>query len=213
MSTMVATKAESTQKTEITPEELLAMSDGGHFELIDGELTERNASLLSSRVAVRLARRLDVHCEEHDLGWVVDAECGYACFPWKPDRIRRPDVSFIAAGRLPSLEERSEGYVTIPPDLAVDVVSPNDRVGELDEMVDEYLRAGVRLVWVVRPSARAVQVFRGGRSESWLWAADNLSGEDVLSGFRCRVDELFPPPSETEAPRATTSEAMSSSPG
>jgi Uma2 family endonuclease len=213
MSTMVATKAESIQKTEITPEELLAMPDGGHFELIDGELTERNMSLLSSRVAVRLARRLDVHCEEHDLGWVVDAECGYACFPWKPGRIRRPDVSFIAAGRLPSLEERSEGYVMIPPDLAVEVVSPNDRVGELDEKVDEYLRAGVRLVWVVRPAARAVQVFRGDRSESWLWAAYELSGEDVLPGFRCRVDELFPPPSETEAPRATTSEAMGSSPG
>jgi Uma2 family endonuclease len=213
MSTMVATDAESTQKTEITPDELLAMPDGGHFELIDGELTERNMSLLSSRVAVRLARRLDVHCEEHDLGWVVDAECGYACFPWKPGRIRRPDVSFIAAGRLPSLEERSEGYVMIPPDLAVEVVSPNDRVGELDEKVDEYLRAGVRLVWVVRPAARAVQVFRGDRSESWLWAAYELSGEDVLPGFRCRVDELFPPPSETEAPRATTSEAMGSSPG
>jgi Uma2 family endonuclease len=213
MSTMVATKAESIQKTEITPEELLAMPDGGHFELIDGELTERNMSLLSSRVAVRLARRLDVHCEEHDLGWVVDAECGYACFPWKPGRIRRPDVSFIAAGRLPSLEERSEGYVTIPPDLAVEVVSPNDRVGELDEKVDEYLRAGVRLVWVVRPAARAVQVFRGDRSESWLWAADELSGEDVLPGFRCTVDELFPPPSENEASRATTSEAMGSSPG
>jgi Uma2 family endonuclease len=213
MSTMVATKAESTQKTEITPEELLAMPDGGHFELIDGELTERNMSLLSSRVAVRLARRLDVHCEEHDLGWIVDAECGYACFPWKPGRIRRPDVSFIAAGRLPSSEERSEGYVMIPPDLAVEVVSPNDRVGELDEKVDEYLRAGVRLVWVVRPAARAVQVFRGDRSESWLWAADELSGEDVLPGFRCRVDELFPPPSETEAPRATTSEAMGSPPG
>jgi Uma2 family endonuclease len=213
MSTMVATDAESTQKTEITPDELLAMPDGGHFELIDGELTERNMSLLSSRVAVRLARRLDVHCEEHDLGWIVDAECGYACFPWKPGRIRRPDVSFIAAGRLPSSEERSEGYVMIPPDLAVEVVSPNDRVGELDEKVDEYLRAGVRLVWVVRPAARAVQVFRGDRSESWLWAAYELSGEDVLPGFRCRVDELFPPPSETEAPRATTSEAMGSSPG
>ncbi len=200
MSTMVATEPEAKPKADITPEELLAMPDGGHYELIDGELRERNMSLLSRRVAVSLARRLDVHCDEHNLGWVVDAECGYACFPWKPSRIRRADVSFIAVNRLPSEEQRSLGYVTIPPDLAVEVVSPNDLVSVLDEKVDEYLRAGVKLIWIIYPETLKVQVWRGDGSVMPLRAGDELSGEDVVPGFRCKVDDLFPKPSDALAP-------------
>jgi Uma2 family endonuclease len=212
MSTMVATHPEATRKTEVTPKELLAMPDGGHYELIDGELRERNKSLLSSRVAVKLARRLDVHCDQHNLGWVVDAECGYACFPWKPGRIRRADVSFIAASRLPSQEERAEGYVTIPPDLAVEVVSPNDYVNELENKVEEYISAGVKLVWVVNPVTCIVEVLRGDGSVSRLRAGDELSGEEVLPGFRCRVDDLFPKPSNAGADAANEPGPVSSTP-
>jgi Uma2 family endonuclease len=213
MSTMVAAKAGTTPNPGITPEELLAMPDGGHFELIDGELRARHVSALSNLVAAEVNRRVGNHCQAHGLGWFFAAEQGYQCFPWNPVKVRRADCSFIRRDRYSFEQLAEDGFTRIPPDLAVEVVSPNDRVGALDEKVDEYLRAGVRLIWVVRPAARAVQVFGGDRSESWLWAADELSGEDVLPGFRCRVDELFPPPSETEAPRATTSEAMGSSPG
>jgi Uma2 family endonuclease len=211
MSTMVATQAEVTTKTEVTPEELLEMPDGGHYELIDGELKERNVSLLSSRVAVSLARRLDIHCETHNLGWVVDAECGYACFPWKPGRIRRADVSFIALDRLPSEEQRSHGYVTIPPDLAVEVVSPKDRVSELDVKVDEYLKAGVKLIWIIYPETMKVQVWRGDGSVIPLRAGDELSGEDVLPGFRCKVEDLFPKLTAAVAQEPTKSNSNSAS--
>jgi len=191
MSTMVATTAEAKPKANLTPEELLEIPDGGHYELIDGELRERSVSVLSNLIAAEITGILRNHCREHNLGWVFASELGYRCFPWKPDRIRRADVSFIRADRL--TEERlSEGFCSIPPDLAVEVVSPNDLVGKLDEKVEEYLRAGVLRVWVVRPAARAVQVFRGDRSESWLWAANELSGEDVIPGFRCKVDDFFP---------------------
>jgi Uma2 family endonuclease len=209
MSTIVATQSAVSPKTEVTPEELLAMPDGGHYELIDGELRERNMSLLSSRVAVSLARRLDLHCEQNNLGWVVDAECGYKCFPWKPSRIRRADVSFIGIDRLPSDEQRSQGYVTIPPDLAVEIVSPNDRVSELDEKIDEYLRAGVRLIWIINPETRKVQVWRHDGSVIPLRAEDELSGEDVLPGFRCKVEDLFPKQPQTEVHRPANSDPVS----
>ncbi|MGO9468641.1 MAG: hypothetical protein ACLQIB_50915 [Isosphaeraceae bacterium] len=62
----------------------------------------------------------------------------------------------------------------------------------IDEKVEDYVRAGVRLVRIGRPAARAVQVFRADRSESWLWAGNELSGEDVIPGFRCKVEDLFP---------------------
>jgi Uma2 family endonuclease len=212
MSMMVATEPDAPPKPQVTPEELLAMPDGGHYELIDGELRERNMSLLSSRIAVSLARRLDVHCDEHNLGWVVDAECGYACFPWKLGRIRRADVSFISMDRLPPEDQRSQGHVTIPPDLAVEVVSPNDRVWELDEKVDDYQRAGVRLIWIIHPETRAVDVMRIDGSVSRLRAQDELSGEDVIPGFRCLVAALFPKPPQPEAQAATNSGPVSPSP-
>jgi Uma2 family endonuclease len=187
---------ETMSQTEVTPEELLAMPDGKHYELIEGELKERNVSLLSSRVALRLGRRLDTYCEDHDLGWVLESECAYRCFSWKPRQVRRADVSFISRERLPSEGKWSDGYVTIPPDLAVEVVSPNDKVSELDENVEEYLRAGAKLVWVIHPEIRKLEVRRSDGSGTWLRADDELSGEEVIPGFHCRVGDLFPQPAE-----------------
>ncbi len=191
MSTMVATEPEAKPKVRVTPEQLLEMPDGGHYELIDGELRERSVSVLSNLIAAGITGMLHNDCREHDLGWVLASELGYRCFPWKPGRVRRADVSFIRADRLTEAQ-LSEGFCSIPPDLAVEVVSPNDLVDKLDEKVEDYVRAGVRLVRIGRPAARAVQVFRADRSESWLWAGNELSGEDVIPGFRCKVEDLFP---------------------
>jgi Uma2 family endonuclease len=211
MSTMVATEPEVMPKAEVTPEELLAMPDGGHYELIDGELKERRVSFLSNLVAAEVTGILRDHCRSQNIGWILAAELGYRCFPWKPRRIRRADVSFFGADRV-TKERLSEGFCTIAPDLAVEVVSPNDLIEELDEKVAEYLRAGVKLVWVVRPGVHAVQVFRADGSESWLRASDELSGEDVIPGFRCRVEAFFPMlgQPEEQSPKATGADAPSS---
>ena len=103
--------------------------------------------------------RLDRFCEEHGLGIVWPADNGYQCFPHAPGLVRRPDVSFIRRGRLPG-DVSPEGWVRIPPDLAVEVVSPNDSAEELEEKLDDYRKAGVPLVWVIYPKARKARVFR-----------------------------------------------------
>jgi len=203
MSTILAKPPESEGKTEWTPEELLAMPDGEHYELVDGLLVERAMSLLASRVEVTLGRMLDGYCVANGLGWVLGPSCGYLCFPWKPRRVRRPDLSFIRQGRLPKEPQWSEGYVTIPPDLAVEVTSPSDAVYDLEEKVEEYLRAGVRLIWVIHPEVQAIEVMRGDGSVSRLRAGDELSGEDVMPGFRCAVVSLFPAAALTETSAAT----------
>src|SRR5262245_7835083 len=105
-------------RVEITPEELLAMPEGQHYELVDGIPVEKTMSLLSGRVETTLARILDTFCVETDLGWILTSTCGYRCFSWKPGQVRRPDVSFIARDRLPAEEHWSDGYITIAPDLA-----------------------------------------------------------------------------------------------
>jgi Uma2 family endonuclease len=178
-------------KTEYTPEDLLDMPDGEQFELVNGQLVERDVSAISSIVAARLCQILLTFCDVHGLAWVVGSECGYKCFPKHPDRIRRPDVSFVDRDRLP-VDRLAEGYVTVAPDLAVEVISPNDRAYDVEEKVQEYLDAGVKLVWVVNPPTRTLLVYRGDGSITGLREADELSGESVLPGFRCRVGELFP---------------------
>jgi len=174
-----------------TPEDLLAMPDRKDYELVDGHLVERHTGRLSSWVGGRLHRFLDIFVEEKQLGWAWPADQGYACFPDAPGKVRKPDVTFIRKERLPDALT-SEGYTYIPPDLAVEVISPNELAYEVENKVLEYLNAGVALVWVINPEARTVHIHRGDGSVGWLREEDELSGEDVLPGFRCRVAMIFP---------------------
>ena len=126
----------------LTPDALLEMSEGDRFELVDGQLVERNSSGLSSLVGSRINGRLWSFVRERGLGMVFQSDCGYQCFP-DDGKIRRPDGSFIRAGRL-SLEELQRGYLRVASDLVVEVVSPNDLAIEVDTKVEEYISAGVR---------------------------------------------------------------------
>jgi Uma2 family endonuclease len=195
MSTAVATEA------RYTPEDLLAMPDGKGFELIDGRLVEREMGAESSRVGTRLSSRLDRFCEDHDLGIVWAADNGFQCFPHDPDMVRRPDVSFVKRGRLPG-DVEPKGWVKIPPDLAVEVVSPNDRVYELDAKLADYRKVSVLLVWVINPELRTATIYRADGSVRILFEDDELSGEDVIPGFRCPLREILPKrqPAETGPP-------------
>jgi len=92
-----------------------------------------------------------------------------------------------------SPEHLLEGFLRIHPDLAVEVLSPNDTAYEIDEKVEEYLAAGVPLVWVVNPEKRIVEIHRKDGTVSKLRSTDEISGEDVLPGFRCPVAAFFPP--------------------
>jgi Uma2 family endonuclease len=179
-------------KTTYTPEDLLAMPDEKNFELVDGRLVERNMSTLSSWVAGELHFQIRSHLSTNPKGWVLPEGTGYQCFPDAPGKVRKPDVSFVRRERLPA-NASAEGYLTIPPDLAVEVISPNDLAWEIDHKIAEYFRAGVPLVWVVHPEARAVRIHRLGGPVSWLREEDEISGEDVLPGYRCRVGGIFPP--------------------
>jgi len=174
-----------------TPEDLLAMPDRKDYELVDGHLVARHMSRVSSWVGGRLHRFIDIFVDDNQLGWAWPADQGYACFPDAPGKVRLADVSFVRKDRLPE-GLTSEGYIYIAPDLAVEVLSPNDLAYEVDNKVAEYLRAGVPLVWVINPEARTVLVHRRDGSVSRLWEEDELSGEDSLPGFRCPLARIFP---------------------
>jgi Uma2 family endonuclease len=177
--------------TKLTPEELLNMPNGKHYELIDGELKERTVSLLSSFVGGRLYRRIDEFCELHKLGAAWPADTGCQCFPDMPLTVRKPDVIFVRRDRLPADWIR-QGYLPVAPDLVAEVISPHDLAGEIEAKVAEYLSAGVQLVWVIDPERRTVRIHRADASIGWLREGDTLSGEKTLPGFSCPVRDLFP---------------------
>jgi Uma2 family endonuclease len=183
-------------KTRYTPDDLLTMPEGDHYELVDGQLVERNMGFRSGRVAAELVWLLASHCKKYALGWVLPSDVGYQCFPDDPEQVRKPDVSFLRKERLPA-DQEPEGHCRVAPDLVVEVVSPNDLFEEVTGKVEEYLSAGVLLVWVVDPARRRVSVYRRDGTGTVLRPDDELTGEDALAGFRCRVGDLFVPPPGT----------------
>jgi Uma2 family endonuclease len=182
-----------------TPEDLLRMPDGNRYELVDGDLVELDMSTWSSYVAGMAYVKVHAHAEANRLGWVFPEGTSYQSFPTAPGRVRRLDGSFIRADRLSVAQAAQEGHLTIIPDLAIEVISPNDLGYEIDAKVQECLTAGVRLVWVIYPESRTVCVYRPDEPGTILRENDVLDGEDVLPGFRCRVGDLFVPPAGTAA--------------
>ena len=177
-------------ETRHTPEELLEMEAGHRFELINGNLVERNMGAKSARVGLNTTRLLENFARQHDGGLVFPSDCGYQTFADDPTRVRYPDGSFIRKGRLTD-DKAPVGHVRIAPDLMIEVVSPNDIAWQIDERVDDFLKAGTPLVWVIYPDTRSVHIYRQGGSSARLTAEAELTGEDVLPGFTCKVAELF----------------------
>ena len=182
-----------------TPDDLLTMPDGDRYELVEGELVDRDTSMESSWIAGEIAGRIRDFIRDKRLGWVFPEGTSYPCFPDDPRRVRKPDVSYFTAQRLPN-GPLPEGHCPLAPDLPVEVVSPNDLFYEVDIKVEEWLKVGVRIVWVVIPATRKVSIYRQGTpSPTTLQLGDHLDGEEVLPGFRCAVKDLFPQTPATSA--------------
>jgi Uma2 family endonuclease len=180
-------------------EDLLTLPDGDRYELVDGKLVELHMGMESSYIGGRLYRLLAVFCENPFLGWVLPADTSFQLLPDRPNLVRKPDVSFIRLGRIPG-ETPFKGHVRLAPDLAVEVVSPNDLYYEVEEKLAEYRAAGVALVWIVIPPTRTVLIRRLDGSADEVDEKGELDGEQVVPGFRCRVAELFHPPLPSASP-------------
>jgi Uma2 family endonuclease len=177
----------------ITAEEFAEMpdpADGSQQELVRGVIISMpppggRHGLCCSRVD----RRLGAFVDEHQLGYVLSNDTGLVV-ERGPDTVRGADVAFWSKERL---AEVPDGYIQVPPDLAVEVVSPNDHYSKVQRKVREYVRSGVRLIWVLDPEDRSVTVYGSARRSQLLSETDTLDGEDVVPGFRCKVADLLPP--------------------
>ena len=165
------------------------LPDPHRYDLVDGMLQEKHIGSLSSWVGGELFARLRDYCRTHNYGWVWHADAGFDCF--HSGTVRFPDVAVMRFGRLPN-EELPDGHIMIAPDLVAEVVSPNDRIDDLERKLLDYRRAGVRLVWLVFPALRIARVHRPDRTITELAETELLTGETVLPGFQVLVSDLFP---------------------
>jgi Uma2 family endonuclease len=173
--------------TVMTGEDLLRMpGNGKYYELVQGKLRQVSPpGMEHGERAVRIGRLLDEFVEDHELGR-VGVESGFY-LNRNPDTVRGPDAFFVSKERLP-LDVEVVGFCEVMPDLVVEVVSPGDTFTEVMEKVQEYLDAGVRLVWVVDSRRRALLVYPGGYM---LAEKDTLTGGEVLPGFAVPIVRLF----------------------
>ena len=172
----------------MTADELLAMPDDGahQYELVRGELIEMSpAGVRHGRIAARLIHSLAAYVEKHRLGDVYPSDTGFV-ISTNPDTVRAPDGAFVAAARAVD----TPAYFPGPPDLAIEVISPNDTFREVETKVREYLAAGTRLVIVVEPAAQVAQM-RTRRGTVELTIEESITGGDVVPGWELPMRELF----------------------
>ena len=182
-----------TTRTRITAEELWRLGTGDvRRELVEGEVIEMApAGGVHGRISGRVSRWLVEYVDAHGGGDVVVGDVGFVLtLPSDPERVRAPDVAFVATGRLPG-GRLPQGFVPGAPDLAVEVLSPNDNPLDLQQKVRDYLEAGSRLVWLIAPQARSATIYRPDGSARLVREPESLDGEDVLPGFTLPLAELF----------------------
>ena len=177
----------------MTAEELFALADGDEryerYELVRGELREEEmAGWQHSWVGLNILLLLANDPDAKDAGRVVVDNTAYV-LARHPDTVRIPDVSFVRHERLPP--PLVSGRAALAPDLAVEIRSPNDLADEPEDKLADYFTAGVRLVWIVDPDTRTVEVWPPDRQKRVLSGEDVIDGSDVIPGFQCSVARFF----------------------
>jgi Uma2 family endonuclease len=178
----------TTVASNMTCADLLQSPGLGRCELVRGELIMMTpAGFEHGRIVGNITWALKDYVRQHPRGVVTGAETGF----WigrNPDTVRAPDAAFVAASRIPA--EPIRDYFEGAPDLAVEVLSPNDRAGEVLAKVRGWLAAGCRVIWVVDPQSVTVTVYRGD-TVSPLGSTDTLVEPHLLPEFSLPVRDVF----------------------
>lgn len=174
----------------ITAEEFLHWPDEGRCELVNGKIVHLTASRFRHGVVeIELGSALRAYAKESRRGIVAGGEVGL----WvrrNPDTVRAADLVFISRER--HARRNPKGFLDIPPELVVEVLSPDDRRGDVQEKLEEYFEMGVDLVWIVDPELRYVLAYRGSLFDVERFEeGDILVDEVILPGFSLSVADLF----------------------
>jgi Uma2 family endonuclease len=169
------------------------------FELDRGEIVEmsrpgeRHCVICSNGGFI-----LNLYARKRQSGYVLSNDPGIIV-ERGPDTVRRPDLVFFDGVR--TYAALNPKFAEGTPILAIEVLSPTDRIGKVMRRINQLLRSGIQIVWLIDPEARDVTVFRSGHEPYSVSESEALTGDDVLPDFRCRVADFFFMPG-SEAPPA-----------
>jgi Uma2 family endonuclease len=187
----VATTTQPSAEQRLTAEDLLRMPNAGkQYELVRGVLRKMSPpSFRHSEIAGNVYSPLSAYVRANGLGRVGVGDPGFM-LQRDPDLILAPDVAFLSNDRLPP-GAKAEGFLPGAPDLVVEVVSPGDTADEVEEKIEDWLNMGCRMVVAVNDRRRTVTVHRPGQPPRVLRGDEVFDGEDVVSGFRLPLSEIF----------------------
>lgn len=185
----IATVAPAPEPGAWRAEDLLSLPNEGDLrrELDEGKLIERSpVGRRPGEIVARLAAALGAAVSAR-MGSVL-VEVGFV-LRRGPDTLRGPDLCVLGAERAASAEQ--EGFVTGAPDLAIEVLSPSDRPGDITRKIRQYLRAGAHAVWLVDPPAAQVQIFQADGADRVLGREEELTAPDLVPGWSLSLRDLF----------------------
>lgn len=174
----------------VTSDDLLNISSIGKYELVEGVICEMSPTgEKHGFIAWKIMYKIGDFVEKNKLGIITSSETGYklAC---NPDTVRAPDAAFKSNEKLVQ-EFMSDGYSTVMPELVIEVNSPSDSYTKIAGKVQDWLRAGVEMVWVIEPSDKTVAVYNEIGKCTILSEHDYLDGGNILPGFKCHVRDIF----------------------
>jgi Uma2 family endonuclease len=179
-----------TSSRGMTDEEFMSLPDDGNmYEYVDGELiVVANSGLEHGYLALMLGYFLTGFVRTHQLGITCDSS---TAFKMKTGNKRSPDLAFIDRSRLQGLKRLPKGFFEGAPDLAIEIISPNNTFEEIHSKLVEYFDNGTRLAWVILPDEECVFVYHKPKPSKLVQLEDSLDGEDVIPNFNLPLVELF----------------------
>jgi Uma2 family endonuclease len=191
--------ATGTQELEMLPPALVDSDAAKFYEVVDGKIVENppmgaRESILASYLLVLISPI----ARSNRLGWVVN-ETLFMIDPARKLK-RRPDVAFVSAERWSlKLQVPASETWDVVPDLTVEVISESNSANAVARKIDEYFKAGVRIVWVIYPITNKIYVYDSPTQVRILQLGDELNGEGIIPGFHVPLSALFAPEAEIEA--------------
>ncbi len=177
----------------------LPENENRDFELIRGEAVEMSRPTHPhGRVAFRVGMILELYAERVGKGYVVTNDSGIILSE-DPDTVVGPDVAFFTDVNV--FDDMNPKWPDVPPLLVAEIRSPNDRPNSLIAKSRDYIRNGVKVVWLVDYEERTVAVFRPNMIPDVITENQELIGGEELPGFVCRVAEFFKLPGDKPAPQ------------
>jgi len=174
-----------------TAEQLARLpDDGNRYELIDGVLSMMSpAGGRHGRIAAKINKLLAIHVDDNNLGVTFAAETGFL-ISTNPDTVRAPDAAFVCKKKMDQLDDDS-GFLPFAPELAVEVISPNDKFAAVENKAFSWLDAGTQLVLIIEPESEAVHAYRSRSNIIVLTSGEIIDANDVVAGWTVQVKELF----------------------